>query len=156
MTTTMPKIEDFGLDAYGHLTYVVGFSDEDRDPDENEMEAIIRSAEMTEEEFEEWQETAGVSDRGDWIACADAQRIGDFVAYHVVVNSESGGFIDTMEQGILSVEDARVQLPGLLETWDDVASEHLVVDGAWFTKQEREENLAAIQRWKDHLKEILK
>jgi hypothetical protein len=60
------------LDAYGHLTYVTGFSDE-------------------------WNEDVSEdSDRGDWLACFDFKAWkhpsrGVLVAFHVVVNSDSGG-----------------------------------------------------------------
>jgi len=156
MIDSAPKIEDFKLDAYGHLSYVVGWSDEGRE-DLTEMEIIAKAAEggLSDEQIKQLSEDSALGDRGDWLACVDFARDGNFVAYHVVVNSDSGGFIDTLEQGLLSLEDARNHLPGLLETWDDIGSEHLVVDGQWYTKQERDENLAAIKRWKEALKREL-
>ena len=81
-----------GLDAYGHLTWTVGFGEEgDR--------------------------------RGDWMAAADfaVGKIGNrkVVAYHVVVNSESGGFIDTLEARVVPLREAPF---GLLDRWRDIGA----------------------------------
>jgi hypothetical protein len=150
-----PAVESFDLDAYGHLSYVVGWSDEWRE-DVTELEVIAKAAsgDLTDEEIENEAQDVDMGDRGDWLACVDIDRRGDWVGYHVVVNSDSGGFIDTIEQGVLTVAEARDQLPGLLETYDDVGSEHLVNDGQWYTKEERGECLAAVKRWKQHVEEL--
>jgi hypothetical protein len=79
------------LDAYGHLTYTVGFSDESDDAPED-------------------------ADRGDWLACCDYvvwkhPSRGVLVAYHVVVNSDSGGFIETVERGVVTADKAPFSLP---------------------------------------------
>ena len=79
------------LDAYGHLSYVVGFSDE-------------------------WREVADEKDRGDWLACFDfrvfrCRSRGAMVAYHAVINSDSGGFIETGEQDVVHVDNAPLDLP---------------------------------------------
>lgn len=148
--------EKFNLDAYGHLTYVVGWSDECRE-DITEMTLIAKAAEgLSDEEIENLAQDVGLGERGDWLACADFARVGEQVGYHVVINSDSGGFIQDGERGVYSVEEARKHLPGLLETWDDTGSDLLVNDGQWYTKQERTENIAAIKRWKDDLNEALK
>ena len=42
----------------------------------------------------------------DWMACFDAQRFGDKIAYQVVINCESAGFIETTEKGVLPVSEA--------------------------------------------------
>jgi hypothetical protein len=49
----------------------------------------------------------------DWMACFDAIRVGDDILYHVVVDCESGGFIDTVEKGVLPVSEAKglINLP---------------------------------------------
>ena len=49
----------------------------------------------------------------DWMACFDAVREGDRIAYHAVVNCESGGFIDTVEKGVVPVSEAEklIELP---------------------------------------------
>lgn len=151
--TKIPELKDFNLDAFGHLNWVVGF-DENSDPDpDSEMLVIAKADQMTDEELEE--ATMFPRDCGDWIACVDAQRIGNYVGYHVVVDSNCGGFTDTLESGVLTVEEARRKLPSLLEGWRDTAAEHLVMFSTWFTKRETEDNVETIQRWKEHLKEIL-
>jgi hypothetical protein len=130
-TETRPDISAFDLDAYGHINYGVGWSDEAEDAPED-------------------------SDRGDWLACVDADRIGDWVGYHVIVNSDSGGFIDTLDAGVLSVEEAKTQLPELLSYWQDIASEHLIGASAWFTDAETRENAQAIAKWRAYIETLTK
>ena len=150
-----PKIDEFKLDAYGHLSWIIGYNDENDKELENPLVVLAKAAEMTDEELAALDSQEEPRTCGDWIACADYDRIGGYVGYHVVVNSDSGGFVDTVESGVYTVEDARKHLPGLLETWNDVASEHLVNDGVWFTELETEENSKAVIRWKKNLKEDL-
>lgn len=154
--TAEPLYSDFGLDAFGHLTWGVGYNDEyDPEPDVPMMVIAKAAAEdMDDDEIEE--ATLFPRDCGDWIAWADVKRIGDWVGYHVVIDSDSGGMTDTIESGVMSLKEARRELPFLLDTYRDTASEHLVAQGTWFTKQEIEDDLRTIQRWKDHLKELLK
>ena len=35
----------------------------------------------------------------DWVACADARRVGDQIEYEIVVDCDSAGFVDTIESG---------------------------------------------------------
>lgn len=102
------------LDAYGHLSYCVGYGEEG-------------------------------DDRGDWLACADfvvgvveGQQV---VAYHVVVNSESGGFIDTLQEDVVPVADAPYEL---LDYWRDIGYEHFEGD---VTDEEEEENKLSSARF---------
>ncbi len=87
-----------GLDAYGHLTWCVGYDvDDDHD--------------------------------GDWIACFDFEVFdhperGVLVAYHTVVNSDSGGFVDTLESGVVEADKAPLNLP---DYWASIGQEH----GGW-------------------------
>jgi hypothetical protein len=79
------------LDAYGHLTWVAGYSDE-------------------------WRDVGIQTDRGDWLACFDfrvfkCRSRGVMVAYHTVVNSDSGGFIMTAEEGVVVADKAPFDLP---------------------------------------------
>ena len=150
----MLTLTDFSLDAYGHLTYVVGWSDEWQE-ETPAMLALAKALDCSDEKFEQKAANDLEPDRGDWIACADFDRKGDYVAYHVVVNSDSGGFIDTLDSGVLTVERAREELPGLLETWHDVASEHLVASGEWFTNVEDKGNRLSIERWRRELAGVL-
>ena len=155
MIEVAPKIDDFNLDAYGHLSWVVGYNDEEDEEPDGPLVILAKADTLTDEDLEDIENEVGVRDCGDWIACADFDRQGDFVGYHVVANSDAGSFVETVEKGVYTLEDARKHLPGLLETWNDVASESLVSSRTWYTKQEIEENNKAIQRWKAELKEAL-
>ncbi len=57
----------------------------------------------------------------DWLVCFDAIRTGDTIRYHVVVDSESGGFTDTVEHGEFDVTDpdGRTTLWHLPGDWAD-------------------------------------
>lgn len=104
------------LDAYGHLSYVVGYSDEGED-----------------------------SDRGDWLACFDFKvwlhpSRGVLVAYHAIVNSDSGGFIDTLESDVVEADKAPFTLPGY---WADIGMEH----GTPWTDQECRDAQAIYGKW---------
>lgn len=81
------------LDAYGHLSYTVSYGEEG-------------------------------DDEGDWMAAADfaVGKIGrrKVVAYEVVVNSESGGFVQTVEQGVVPADEAPF---GLLKHYQSVGIE---------------------------------
>lgn len=79
------------LDAYGHLTWTVGFDNDD----------------------------------GDWLACFDFNVVnhperGLLIAYHTVVNSDSGGFIDTLERLVVEEEAAPFNLP---DYWTSIGME---------------------------------
>lgn len=99
----------------------------------------------------------------DWLACFDAKRFGDKIAYHAVVNCESGGFIDTIEKGVIPVADAE-SLFGLPESYVDAGIEgHLEA-------AQKNRNRSANQRiplgrfswkdcdrrWKRHIKQLMK
>ena len=77
------------LDACGHLAWTVGFGNKD-DAD--------------------WET------RGDWMACFDYAVYDDIdrgivIAYHVVVNSESGSCIETQEYAVVPLSKAPYNLP---------------------------------------------
>lgn len=109
------------LDAYGHLTYTLGFSDEGND------------------------DVPEDSDRGDWLACFDFVVFTENgkvkVAYHAVVNSDSGGFIDTVEKGVVDADNAPFGLP---ETYLDCGFDQ----GAEWTEQEQTDAQECIAKWK--------
>ena len=52
---------------------------------------------------------------GDWVACCDfsvtVHERGVLVAYHVVVDCESGGFVDTVESNVVDADRAPFDLP---------------------------------------------
>lgn len=112
------------LDAYGHLAYTVG----------NE----------------------------DWVACADFivyihpdHKLGDIlVAYHVVVDCESGGFIDTMSSGVLAADEL---LEGWFPLWGwaDICAEHYAGD-AEYGPPDYDEVEKTAKRWTEELRRELK
>jgi hypothetical protein len=91
----------------------------------------------------------------DWMACFDAVREGDFIAYHVVVNCESGGFIDTIEKGVAKVDEAGF-LINLPSTYVDAGREnHLDAR----RKRELVGRFAyrdCEKRWARHIKQLIK
>jgi hypothetical protein len=107
-----------GLDAYGHLTWVVGYDNDD----------------------------------GDWIACFDFEVFdhperGKLVAYHTVVNSDSGGFIDTLESAVVEADKAPFNLP---DYWAGIGQEH----GGW-SDDDFEEASRVNEAWNAALREAL-
>jgi hypothetical protein len=117
------------LDAYDHLTYTTGYSDE-------------------------WNEDVGEdSDRGDWMVCFDFRvwkhpSRGVLVAYHVVVNSDSGGFIDTVERGVVEADKAPFTLP---DYWTSIGMD----DGTPWTEQECKHADDCQERWEADLREAI-
>ena len=116
------------LDAYGHLTYTTGYSDE-------------------------WNEDVGEdSDRGDWLACLDFKvwkhpSRGVLVAYHVVVNSDSGGFIDTLESGVVEANKAPFSLP---DYWTGIGMDY----SSW-TEQECKDANDCQEQWEADLRKAI-
>jgi hypothetical protein len=118
-----------GLDSYGHLTWVVGYNGE---CDEDES-----------------------LDRGDWLACFDFEVFdhperGKLVAYHTVVNSDSGGFIDTIERCVVEASKAPFNLP---DYWLSIGMDHGTE--SW-TDEDIEEASKANTSWNDALREALR
>jgi len=114
------------LDAYGHLTYVVGFSDEcNEDVDED-------------------------SDRGDWLACFDFRvwkhpSRGVLVAYEVVVDTGQGGTVDSPDSGVVEADKAPFNLP---DYWTGIGMD----DGTPWTEQECKDAWATNDKWNADLK----
>jgi len=87
----------------------------------------------------------------DWLACFDAVRHDDRIAYHVVVDCESGGFTDTLEKGVIPVTDID-QLRGLPDTWVSTCMEHYAGQkGHGRIQWKRTE-----KNWNKHLDQLLK
>lgn len=111
-----------GLDAYGHLTWVVG--------------------------TEDFKDGKG----GDWLACFDFEVFdhperGRLVAYHTVVNSDSGGFIETMEEYVVEAAKAPFNLP---DYWAGIGQEQ----GQW-SDEDYEEAYRANEAWNKALRDKL-
>jgi len=68
----------------------------------------------------------------DWVACADASlgrfkgRL--FLAYHVVVDCESGGFTDTLDRGFEEILPGSEPPKGILSNWLDTCWEQYLDD----------------------------
>jgi hypothetical protein len=110
-----------GLDAYGHLNWTVGSGEEG-------------------------------DERGDWLACFDFEVFdhperGKLVAYHVVVNSESGHFIDTLETAVVEASKAPFDLP---DYWTGIG----IDQGDW-TEEEVNQAHECNERWNKDLREAL-
>ena len=111
------------LDAYGHMTWTVSFGEEG-------------------------------DERGDLLACADFEvgTVGGdlVVAYHVVTNSESGGFIQTSESGVVPIKKAPF---GLLHSWSDVILEQ---SHGEINEDEAKQNFDAAKAFDDSLAEEIR
>jgi hypothetical protein len=96
------------LDAYGHLTWVVGYSDEWTEDEVCGCVSTWKGGKLVsgpEIEGGKCAKCGKREDRGDWLACFDFKTFdhpddGLVIAYHVVVNSDSGGFIETCDSGV--------------------------------------------------------
>ena len=105
------------LDAYGHMTYCFGFGEEG-------------------------------DERGDWSAYLDFKVFTDcdgvvVVGYHAVVNSESGGFIETIIEDVGSLKEA-------IHMADEVLD--IALSGQeTATEREIQEAIDCANRWKKDL-----
>jgi hypothetical protein len=89
----------------------------------------------------------------DWVACFDAIRAGDKIRYHVVVNCDSAGFIDTVETGEVDANDSNAidNIRGFPGYYADMCNE--MCNQADYGPVEWEETEKA---WNAHLDELLK
>ena len=95
----------------------------------------------------------------DWIACADFNvflRPDDdqpVVAYHVVVDCESGGFTDTLEDGILDASEIGSDwFP--LWSYLDICAEHYIDEPDMHPSYD--EAVKTAKRWVEDLQKHLK
>ena len=92
----------------------------------------------------------------DWIACFDAVRTGDALAYQVVVDCVSGAFLDTLEAGTIAVSDTdKIEnLKSLPDYWADICREHY----AHSRKREHRVKVRDLARtrkqWAEHLDDL--
>lgn len=98
----------------------------------------------------------------DWMACFDAilSPSRQEILYHIVVNCESGGFVDTMETGSMPIEQAVQSLEGLPDYWVGVCYEHYAGED---TESEDspyrisdKETVKTAASWKRHLEDLVK
>jgi len=138
------------LDAYGHLSWVVGFSDEWPEPGDNVCgcPTIWRPNQPVEKpEYDDGACTScgGRENRGDWLACFDFKAHehparGWLLAYHVIINSDSGGFVETVESAVVPLADAPLNLP---DEYTDIGMQQ----GEQWTEKEIHEANEANERW---------
>ena len=137
------------LDAYGHLAWTVGYSDEwCEDPrcECEKFEPCDGSVPLC--------GTCGHPEcRGDWLACFDFKPFdhpdkGLVIAYHVVVNSDSGGFIDMCDSGVVTPDKAPFDLP---DYWASIGMD----DGTAWSVDECALSWAVNERWNKDLKEAI-
>jgi hypothetical protein len=91
----------------------------------------------------------------DWMACFDAVRIGSEIAYHVVVDCESGGFISTIEKGVVPVSEA-ARLINLPSQYVDMAIENHLDARRKREPVGRFAYRGCEKRWARHIKQLIK
>ena len=84
-------------------------------------------------------------DGGDWMACFDARRMAGGIEYHVIVNSDSGGFIDTFEHRTVPIEKVKPELFNLVEYWHNIGSNY----GRMYSCKKTSVS------WRKHLKSLM-
>jgi len=82
----------------------------------------------------------------DWTACFDAVRHDDRIAYHVVVDCESGGFVDTVASGVIPVSKVDT-LRNLPAYWASICSDNYLNDD----QHGEVEWLDCTKAWNTHL-----
>ena len=145
------------LDAYGHLTYVIGWSDEWSDDKICICPTVWRRGKPVEKPgFEAGLcvKCTGREDRGDWLACFDFIVHTDSdgmtkVAYHVVVNSDSSGFIDEVESDVVVAKGPPFNLPS---RYLDIGLDQ---DVSW-TDEEVKDAVACNKKWNEDLAAAIK
>ena len=117
------------LDAYGHLAWCVG----------------------TEGEHPDYPNEVA----GDWLACFDYTVFEDSkgniaVAYHVVIDSESGHFTDTLQQCVVLAKDAPFGLPA------EIADTEQSFNEVPWTEEEIKDAAKCNEAWNKELKAAIK
>jgi len=137
------------LDGYGHLTWTVGYSDEGCEDPRCECPKF----EVCEGLVPLCKSCGHPEYRGDWLACFDFKMFdhldkGLVIAYHVVVNSDSGGFIEMYDSGVVTPDKAPFDLP---DYWTSLGMDD---DTAW-SEKEVKNSWECNERWNKALKEAI-
>lgn len=97
----------------------------------------------------------------DWIACFDAILSPDrrSVRYHVVVDCESGSFVDTIESGEKPIDGAVRALSGMPDYWIGICYEHYMgedteTEGSPYYISD-ESTKSCKEDWKRHLESLV-
>lgn len=92
----------------------------------------------------------------DWTACFDAilSPEKERIAYHVVVDCENGGFVYTIEKGVVRIDDANAikNLECFPSYWAYICSEYYIDDEMQPKAEETEE---CAKRWRQHLESLV-
>jgi len=144
------------LDAYGHLTWAVGYSDEWSEDNVCPCPMVWepgKPVKAPEYRDDSCTKCGGREHRGDWLACFDFKTFdcpdrGILIAYHVVVNSDSGGFIDELESGVVTPDKAPFDLP---DYWASVGME----GGTAWSEEEVKDSWDCNKRWNEELKRLI-
>jgi hypothetical protein len=86
----------------------------------------------------------------DWTAYFDAIRRGRKIVYHVVVDCESGGFVDTIEAGEIGLDEINM-IDGLPEYWADICREHYADSRKREHRVSQREVIKTRDSWRAHL-----
>ena len=151
------------LDAYGHLTYVVGYSDGWSEDNICMCPTVWKpNAPVERPEYVDGACTkcTGREHRGDWLACFDFRAFLDeqgreTLVYHVVVNSDSGGFIECVEEGVVApgITLADDDVPfDIVDYWIDIGMH----EGIEWTEEELADAQRAAERWRADLAREIK
>ena len=105
--------------------------------------------------FDAYGHLAWTVGNDDWIACFDAVLSPDKtrIAYHAVVNCESGGFIDTIESGVIPVEEA-TNLMNLPDSYLDVCCEQYA--GDYDHPIDINQCQKSIEFWNQHIERLIR
>lgn len=92
----------------------------------------------------------------DWVACFDAIRVPEGISYHVVVDCESGGWIDSLDEGVIAIDDHNrlENLKSLPDYWADVCWEHYYDKGPEMSPKD-DETADCTKRWAEHLDSLI-
>ena len=137
------------LDAYGHLTWFIGFNDTDSE----EPVCECSTPDIAQNAVPTCKLCKLVEYRGDWLASFDViSHVNDdddelYFAYHVVINSDSSNFITTSEQRVVHYSKAPFNLP---DQYAIVAMEEY----PW-SVEEVESALKTNDHWNNHLQTII-
>lgn len=115
-------------------------------------DAARAAAEDNEDKLDAYGHLSWVVGNDDWIACFDARRVPDGIEYHVVVDCESGGFIDTPEHATVPATEGGIRnLLGLPGYWASICMDNYPDDDAYGPIEWED----CANRWEAHVRSLL-
>lgn len=91
----------------------------------------------------------------DWLACFDAEIVADKIVYEVVVDCESGGFVDTIERGEIPFDKVS-SLYGLPDYYADICREHYAGEKGRQYRVRVRDTARTRKAWAAHLDSLVK